>query len=306
MTLAIKLIMAILKEINAMTNYWLKFYLIVFCLLGFTACRQPKEPIAEQSNTLRMSMEGDPQTLDPRRVRDLPTVTVMHMLYEGLMRTQADGLIAPALAESITISPDQKIYTFHLRSNVWSDGQPLTAKDFEQTWKSLLDPKFPSPNAYQLYVIKGAQAAKEGHASPDQIGIYTLDDSILKVELEKPTPYFLHLTATHFFYPVHPLLRQQPADASTLPDSSVVTNGPFKLEKWSHHNELTAVKNIHYWDKNNVQLNRVQLVMLDNPTALHLFQNGELDWTGSPLSTLSVDALLSLRNQKKLEIYEVN
>lgn len=284
-----------------MGTHWPKFYLIVFCLLAFTACRQPEKPVT-QSDTLRMSMEGDPQTLDPRRVRDLSTVTVMHMLYEGLMRTQADGLAAPALAESITVSPDQKTYTFHLRSSAWSNGDPVTAKDFEQTWKSLLNPQFPSPNAYQLYLIKGAQAAKEGEVSLDQIGVSAPDDLTLIVELEQPTPYFLHLVATHFFYPIHASLRQQTADARPLPDSDIVTNGPFKLEKWNYRNELTAIKNPHYWDRSNVRLNRIQLIVLDNPTALQLFQNGELDWTGSPLSTLSVDALASLRRQEKLEV----
>lgn len=282
--------------------HWLRCCLIVFCLHAFTSCRQPEKPITPHSDTLRISMERDPQTLDPRRARDLQTVTVMHMLYEGLMHTQADGLAAPALAESVTISPDQKSYTFHLRSSTWSNGDPLTAKDFEQTWKSLLNPQFPCPNAYQFYMIKGAQAAKEGHASLDQIGISAPDDATLTVELDQPTPYFLHLAATHFFYPVHSSLRQQSSDSSPLPDSDLVTNGPFKLEKWSHRNELTAVKNPHYWDENRIRLNRVQLVVLDNPTALQLFQNGELDWTGSPLSTLSVDALASLSNEGKLNI----
>lgn len=284
-----------------MNTQWLKFLLIPFCFFACTAC-QPKEQDKQQSSILRISMETDPQTLDPRRVRDLATTTVIHMLYEGLMRAQVDGQPVPALAETVTLSPDQKTYTFHLRHSAWSDGQLVTAHDFEQTWKSLLNPQFPSPNAYQLYVIKGAQAAKEGLASIDQIGVNAKDDSTLVVELERPTPYFLHLAATHFFYPVHASLRQQPADSSAIPDSQILTNGPFKLEKWSRQNELTAIPNSHYWDQKNIRLNRIHLVVLDNPTALQLFQRGELDWTGSPLSTLSVDALASLRKQNQLEI----
>lgn len=280
----------------------LHFFLIPLCLLICVACRQPKPPLAQQSSTLRISMEGDPQTLDPRRVRDLATTTIIHMLYEGLMRAQANGQLAPALAETVSISPDQKTYTFKLRQSAWSDGQPVTAYDFEQTWKSLLDPQFPSPNAYQFYMIRGAQAAKEGLTSTDQIGIQALDDSTLVVELEQPTPYFLYLTSASFFYPVHPSLRQQAAGANALSESQIVTNGPFKLEKWSHHNELTAIPSSHYWDRHNVHLDRIQLVVLDNPTALQLFQRKELDWTGSPLSTLSIDALASLKNQGQLEI----
>ncbi len=280
---------------------WLKLCLIPFCLLACTACRK-HEPIAQTSSTLKISCEGDPQTLDPRKVRDLATATVIHMLYEGLMRPQANGQPAPAIAEAVTISPDQKTYTFKLRNSAWSDGQPVTAYDFEKTWKSLLNPQFPSPNAYQLYPIKGAQAAKEGRASMEEIGVYAQDDSTLIVQLEQATPYFLHLTATHFYYPVHPSVLQFSNDSNPLNESQISTNGPYQLEKWSRHNELTAIPNPHYWDSKNIRLHRIHLVVLDNPTALHLFQRGELDWTGSPLSTISTDALASLKKQGQLEI----
>src|ERR1700761_2616418 len=117
---------------------WLTLCLIPMCLILCLACRQ-QEPMANSSSTLRISAEGDPSTLDPRRVRDLATVTVLHMLYEGLMRQEGDQLV-PALAEEVLISPDQKTYTFKLRKSHWSNGQPVSAQDFEQTWKSLLHP----------------------------------------------------------------------------------------------------------------------------------------------------------------------
>jgi oligopeptide transport system substrate-binding protein len=285
-----------------MLTKWFNFFLIPFFLLTCTACKKSESRENQNSSTLRISSESDPQTLDPRRVRDLPTATVIHMLYEGLMRNQVDGQPSPAMAESVTLSSDQKTYTFKLRSSAWSDGQPVTAYDFEQTWKSLLHPQFPSPNAYQFYSIKGAQAAKEGQAPSENIGIHAKDDTTLVVELEQPTPYFLHLTATHFYYPTHPSLRKQLTDSSSLSDSQIVTNGPFKLDTWHRHNELTAIPNPHYWDKTNVHLDRIVLVVLDNPTALQLFKRDELEWTGSPLSTLSTDALASLKEQGQLEI----
>lgn len=285
-----------------MWTQWLTLSVIPFCLLTCVACRQPETPIARQTSHLRISTEGDPQTLDPRRVRDLPTATVIYMLYEGLMRIQSDGQPVPALAETVTLSPDHKTYTFRLRQSAWSDGTPITAYDFEQTWKSLLDPQFPSPNAYQLYVIRGAQAVKEGRASSDQIGIHAQDNSTLIVELEQPVPYFLHLAASYFYYPVHASLRHHVPDSVSSPESQVLTNGPFKLEQWKRQNELTVIPNPHYWDNNHVRLERISLLVLDNTVALQLFQRGELDWIGSPLSTLAVDALASLNQQRQLEI----
>src|SRR5690349_16491496 len=97
----------ILRRLIMTQTSLLKLFVILFCLLLLNACRQPAEPIAQQTSALRISMEGDPQTLDPRLVRDLSTTTVIHTLYEGLMRTQADGQPAPALAEKLSVSPDK-------------------------------------------------------------------------------------------------------------------------------------------------------------------------------------------------------
>jgi len=277
------------------------YLLFSFFMLFLVSC-YPKKPPPRVESTLTVSTENDPQSLDPRQVRDLGTTTVIHMLYEGLMRLQEGGQVVPALAESVTISPDQKTYTFKLRRSGWSDGQLVTAYDFESTWKSVLHPDFPSANAYQLYVIKGAQSAKECRSCVEHIGVQALDASTLVVELERPIPYFLRLTAAHFFYPVHPSMRLNSIDSQASHNVQLVTNGPFKLEKWSRHNELTAVPQPYYWDRKSVHLDRVTLVVLDNATALQLFHQGELQWTGSPLSTLPIDALTPLNKQGKLEV----
>jgi oligopeptide transport system substrate-binding protein len=116
----------------------------LFCICFLVSCHSSNTSKRVKS-TLTVSTEHEPQSLDPRQVRDVVTTTTIHMLYEGLMRLQAEGKIVPALAESVAISPDQKTYTFKLRSSGWSNGQQVTAYDFESTWKSLLDPQFITP-----------------------------------------------------------------------------------------------------------------------------------------------------------------
>ncbi len=263
------------------------------------SCDRKIEPMEGQQSILHISCEGDPQTLDPRLARDLASTTYLQALYEGLTRSQSDGNPSLALAETVSLSPDQKTYTFKLRPSAWSNGEPVTAYDFEQSWKSVLNPQFPAPNAYQLYVIKGAQLAKEGKASLDEVGIYALDQHSLVVELDQPTPYFLNLIATHFFFPVHASMRQ--TKTSDHP-SLLITNGPFQLGEWLRHNQLTLMPNAHYWDRSAVNLDKLVFIVLDNPTALQLFQNGELEWTGSPLSTIPTDALQTLKQTNLLHI----
>lgn len=285
-----------------MTRHSLFLFSLAMALLLATcfSCKKWQPEVSHPPSMLRISTESDPQTLDPRLARDLQTATAIQMLYEGLMRNDLNGQPQPAIAETVTLSPDQKTYTFKLRKSAWSNGQPITAQDFEQSWKSLLDPHFPAPNAYQFYAIKGAKAAKEGQIPLDQVGIQALDEKTLVVELNQPTPYFLHLTATYFFYPVSADLRQRSITVGPTTDATLVSNGPFKLTKWSKHNELIAIKNPYYWDKQNIQLNKIVVVVVDNSTALQMFGRNELDWTGSPLSTIPADAIVTLKQKADL------
>lgn len=267
---------------------FLSYIFIAFTIIC-TSCDRDK-PIPKVHSTVRISQDKDFSSLDPRRVRDLPTATILQAVYEGLTRLNAKGEPVPALAELIEISPDQTIYTFTLRSSHWSDGKPVTAQDFEQSWKSLLDPTFPAPNAYQFYVIKGAKEAKTGQLDLDQVGIKAINNQTLVVELEKPTPYFLSLTSTFFFLPVGPALRNNQQEVKTW-----AFNGPFQLEAWSPQNEFSIIPNPHYWDHQHVQLDRLAFIVVDNSTALQLFETDELDWMGSPLSIIPLDAMETFR-----------
>lgn len=247
---------------------------------------------------LRIAATDDPETLDPRLSRNLSGSTVMRMLYEGLTRIDAQGNIKPAAATSIEQSPDGLTYTFTLRETFWSDGTSLTASDFVETWRSILDPAFPSPNAYQLYVIKGAKAAKEGKAPLNTVGITATAPHTLVVELERPTPHFLELVSCHFFFPVSSSTRSLNA---TAPDKPHV-NGPFQLVKWERRNIFCLERNPHYWDAANVSLPSITLYIMDENTALNLFKAKAIDWIGSPLSTLPQDTIAIQKAQGQLKV----
>lgn len=267
----------------------------IFLLIACTACFPDKPPLTNQAN-VRVSTETEPHTFDPRLVRDLSDTTFIQMLYEGLMRNDG-GKLAPAMAESYTLSPDKKIYTFKIRKSQWSDGQPITAHDFEETWKSVLNPDFPAPNAYQLYLIRGAKAAKEGQIPLDQVGIHAKNDTTLVVELEKPTTYFLHLTSTYFLYPTSRQMRN--GDQLAL-----ITNGPYQVDQSKlKMDEWVAIPNPYYWDHQSVKLDQVTIIKLDNSTALKLFDRNELEWAGSPLSSIPIDTLPSLKQKGNLGIH---
>ncbi|MEC7839094.1 MAG: peptide ABC transporter substrate-binding protein [Chlamydiota bacterium] len=250
---------------------------------------------------IRVGISSEPQVFDPRLIRDTPSVNVSHMLFEGLMQKNYVGKVVPAIARYVDISADGKKYTFHLKNTLWSDGSLVTAYDFEYSWKSILDPNFPAPNAYQLYILKGARNAKSGKASLDDVGVKALNDSVLVVELEHPVPYFLELTTTHFYSPVNRKWAEETKDSLYSDPKTIITNGPFKLTQ-SLGNDIVVEKNPLYWDADQVHLEKISLYVVNENTALQMFQRGEIDWVGSPMSTIPPDAIPTLKNQGKLTI----
>lgn len=273
--------------------------LLLLLLLLAVGCQSDNSKKAKNEWTpeIRITTGDDPSSLDPRQVRDLNPVTALHLLFEGLTRSTSQG-VEPAVAASWEISDDQLTYIFRLRDAYWSNGDAVTAQDFEDTWKSGLDPHFPSPNAYQFYMIKGAKEAKEGKLSLDDVGIYAEDGKTLVVELETPTPYFLELASTHFFFPVHSSTRENNGDAS----KGIISNGAFTLHHWKHHNELGVERNPYYWDLDHVKLNTIAFLVVDENTGLQMFNRGEADWVGSPLSTIPTDAIQSLKKEGRLSV----
>lgn len=268
-------------------------------ILLITGCQN--NSTSGSKTELRVSTESDIQTLDPRLARDLTTIRALSSVYEGLFRSNEHGGYDLAAAEQFEISPDKKTYTFTIRPAVWSDGSPVTAQDFEQTWKSTLSPHFPAPNAYQLYSVKGAKEAKEGKGSIEQVGITAPDQRTLIVELNDPVPYFIELLTLPFFYPVHEKVRSHEGQLQSE-SRNFAFNGPFALDHWAQHNEFVLKKNPYYWDKDSVQLQKISFIELDNTTMLNMFRQKQLDWAGSAMSTIPTDALPSLKESGLLEV----
>ena len=114
---------------------------------------------------------GEPTSLDPAKAFDAESMEVVNALFEGLMRLDENHQPKPAVAEKVDVSPDGLTYTFTLRTDVkWSNGEPLTAHDFEYAWKRVLDPKTASSAAFLLYFIENAEEYNTGRPPPTRWG----------------------------------------------------------------------------------------------------------------------------------------
>ncbi len=271
------------------------FLIIMLVVLQLSCQSTAKKAVVHE---VRLNIKEEPHNLDPRKAVQLTSISLLHMLFEGLVREGKSGKVEMATAERVEISKDFKIYTFHLRESLWSNGDPLTASDFAAAWKGALSPDFPSSNASILYVIAGAKAAKEGSAPLKDVGVTALDPLTLEVRLEQSTPYFLELLTHPIFSPVHQRVdRENPQWAQR--DFSYVSNGPFRIDQWKPQHQILLTKNPCYWDHEHVQIDALRLEMIAEETEQQLFEKGELDWAGSPLSDLSMEAIPSLKQTGK-------
>lgn len=281
----------------------MRYLFFLFSLLSFLGCQTHPSDLRRCS--MRVGFEMDPTTLDPRKNGDPCTSYLQFLLYEGLVRLDPDGTTRPALAESVEVSDDQTVYTFHLRDAQWSDGVPITAADFEHTWKTTLDPSFGAVCPYLFYPIKNGEEAHQGKMSVEAVGVKALDDKTLQVELENPTPYFLSLiTFCNFFaIPKHVEIKDP---LWFTKESSLVTSGPFRLARWAHNEEVALAKNSTYWNADQVSLETMSLVMVpSSSTAVQMFRTGEIDHLTTSTTPLEVDDLILFQKENKLHIHPV-
>lgn len=264
--------------------------LLIACFIACTALagcggsNKPKEeaePGVKQELTFSQSSEIP--SLDPQLMNAMPSVEVSNAIFEGLVRLH-EGKVQPGVAETWDISKDGKTYTFHLRDAKWSDGEPVTANDFEYGIKRLLDPNTGAAYAFAGYMIVNGEAYNTGKIKDaSQVGVKAIDEKTLEIKIANPAPYFLGYLSLACFMPTRQDIVEKYGKDFALEAANNVYNGPFILEEWKHESNVTLKKNPDYWNKDAVKLEKVTILQITDPnTALSMYENGELDWVYVP------------------------
>jgi oligopeptide transport system substrate-binding protein len=235
----------------------------------------------------------EPPSLDPGLATDTTSSDVLLNIMDPLVKLGDNLEPVPNLAESWDVTNGGKTVTFHLRNDgKWTNGDPVTAKDYEWSWKRTISPDLAADYAYQFFGIVGAEdynSCKSGCAAMrDKVGIKATDDHTLRVELTSPQPWFVQQVAHTSFLAVNRATVEKFGNKWTEP-GNIVTNGPFELATWRHNAELDLKKWDNWRNADEVKLKRINGRMIsEGTTAVQAFEAGELDMTaGLPPEELS-------------------
>ena len=201
-------------------------------------------------------------------------------LFAGLMVFNADFLAVPYLASKVESNKDGSVWTFTIRKDSrWSDNAPMSARDFEYSWKRQLDPESKAPYASFLYDLKNGEVFnKKKITDPKEVGVRAKDDWTLEVTLEGPRGYFPVLSAYLAALPAYQRAVEKHGDKWTEP-ANIVCNGPFVLESWEHNKQMVLRKNPYFFGAKDVHLTRVVIPIVPVAAGALPYENNELDLT---------------------------
>lgn len=250
---------------------------VVVCVFVFAGCREPRQ--SGGGNDFRVNVATEPPTLDWSLATDHTSFNVIANLMVGLTEFDKELKPAPVIAKSWDILDGGRKIVFHLRDDVqWSDGQKVRARDFEYSWKRLLNPKTASEYAYTLFDVVNAQEYHEGKIDdPNAVGVRAQDDVTLTVELRHPASYFLAITTFEVTFPQRQDIVEKFESRWTDP-GNIVTNGAFLLSEWKHEDRIELRANPRFF-RGKPAMEQVTMYMInEKTTALAMYDQGQLDF----------------------------
>lgn len=243
-------------------------------ILGLSGCSR-----SEKRADLVILNGVEPETLDPALITGQPEGRLAYALFEGLTSFSSEGKPQPGVAEKWDISADGLVYTFRLRHDArWSNGDQVTAMDFVDSWRRVLQPELAAEYAYQLYYLKNGRAFNEGTLKNfAQVGVRAADSFTLVVTLANPTPFFLEITCIQTLAAVHVRTVRREGDDWIKPEK-IVTNGAYQLTSWRINDRIRLTKNPFYWNRDHVAMGTIDVLSTAKPnTALNFYLTGIAD-----------------------------
>lgn len=247
-----------------------------------SAAEEGETATGGSGGTLNMRNTMEPTSLNTLLATYAYDFTPINAMIECLYRDDENDVPQPAGAETVDISDDKLVYTFHLREDAtWSNGDPVVATDYEFAWQQALNPKVASDYAYMLYFIHNAEPYFNGEVEWSEVGVKVIDDHTLEVTLDNPLPYATDLFAFPTLAPINQKFYEEVgADKYATDAEYFCCNGMYELTEWSHNSQIVFQKREDYWNADAVGPDEiVYKIITDSQAGLNSYLSREIDYT---------------------------
>ena len=214
---------------------------------------------------------SNPETLDPALNSAIDGANTVITIFEPLLLINENNEVVGGQAESWETSEDGLTWTFTMRDGLkWSDGTDLNAKDFEYSFKRMVNPDTAAPYAETcLGMIDGFDAAQAGDA--DALNVKASDDGkTLTIVLSYPCSYFDKMAAFATMSPVQQATVEANGDSWCTSADTFVSNGPYMITDWTPSERIVLTKNPNYvggWDNSKIVSDTITLLLLEDSSA---------------------------------------
>lgn len=269
--------------------------------LGLAACGGSKSGSTATSGSTAGSTAGgtntagftvqygsNPETLDPALNSAIDGANTIITIFEPLLLINENNEVVGGQAESWETSEDGLTWTFTMRDGLkWSDGTDLNAKDFEYSFKRMVDPNTAAPYAETcLGMIDGFEEAAgfpdadgnpTAEPNPDALNVKASDDGkTLTIVLSYPCSYFDKMAAFATMSPVQQATVEANGDAWCTSPDTFVSNGPYMITDWTPSERIVLTKNPNYvggWDNSKIVSDTITLLLLEDSSASYAAYN---------------------------------
>ncbi|NCB62257.1 MAG: peptide ABC transporter substrate-binding protein [Clostridia bacterium] len=275
-------------------------------------------PVATPAATgknINVIFASEPQTIDPALNSSVDGAIMTQHMFEGLMKwgdsgravegttmNQAEIVNGQAKDHTKTVNDDGTVtYVFTLRDDIkWSDGQAVTAGDFEYSWKRLVTPATAADYSNMASMIKGYDEVIAATADPSTLAVKAIDEKTLEVVLSYDCPYFLEVCAFPALLPV----RQDKVEGNdqwTFNTDTYIGNGAYKMKEWEHNGKIVMEKNDQYYDYAKLGPDTITFTLSDDDNAMLAgYRSGEVDY----IQDVPVDEIAGLLASGELNIVD--
>ncbi len=257
-----------------------KILAVVLCLtmlLSLAACKKKDDNADKQS--INVCLASEPDTLDPALNSAVDGATMLAHLFSGLAKWSQDkdgnliivADLATELVDGVANEDGSYTYTYTLRDGLkWSNGDALTATDFEKSWKRAASAELGADYGYMFEVVKGY-----GSDNPEDLAVKAIDDKTLEVTIANAVSYWDELLAFPTYFPVHSSALTNEKWATD--PATYICNGAYTMKSWEHDSLIVLEKNANYYAADTITMDTINCYLSDDANnMLANFKNG--DW----------------------------